>query len=70
MFLVCTSGVQVNFELSKQPARLKFCTDSVIHLDKYTAIDFFLSLKILSFACHLPILGDMAKPPAVAIELL
>jgi hypothetical protein len=62
MFLVVMSGVEVNFELSKQPARLKFSTDSVVHLDKYTAIDFFVILPILSFAYHLPILGDMAKP--------
>jgi hypothetical protein len=69
MFLDCTSGVEVNFVLSKQLACPKFCTDSVVHLDKYTAIDFFLILPILLFACHLPILGDLAKPPAVAVEL-
>jgi len=68
MFLVCTSGVEVNFELSKQLAWLKFCTDSIVHLDKDTAIDFLFILPNLSFAYHLPILGDMAKPPAMAIE--
>jgi len=54
MFLACTSGVEVSFELSKQLARLKFCTDSVVHVDKYTTIDFFLIIPILSFAYYLP----------------
>jgi hypothetical protein len=67
MFLACTSGVEVNFEL-KPLAWPKFCTDSIVHLDKETAIDLQFILPILSFAYHLPILGDMAKPPAMAIE--
>jgi hypothetical protein len=46
MFLDFTSGVEVNFELRKQLARLRFCTDFVVHLDKYTAIDFFVILQL------------------------